>query len=179
VIEFLQSGGSGLIKHSQRSLFDHLLATYKILRSWDASEALSLAGLFHSVYGTASFKPAMVSSTKREEVRLVIGEEAEALVWLFGMMTPQSFRGTLNLLFTETVETPAFVLTHRLTSEAMSCSRADFLSLINLTVANALEQAARLQERYDRPKQAELRKLLPYTLPGAAFSFAAAFTIEG
>jgi hypothetical protein len=81
-IEYLRSLGSMEVSHSGESLFDHLFGVQKNLRDMGAPEYLQDAGLFHSVYGTAIFKHQ--STTDRDKVRELIGEQAEEVVFTFG-----------------------------------------------------------------------------------------------
>ena len=67
--------------HSGRTLFEHLLGTYLLLKEWDQPEPVCLAGLFHSIYGTNVF--ALPLPMQRTEVKEAIGAEAEELAWLF------------------------------------------------------------------------------------------------
>ena len=67
--------------HSGRTLLEHLLGTYNKLKEWNAPEYLQDAGLFHSVYGTSSFKHQ--STNNRDAVRDLIGEQAEEIVFMF------------------------------------------------------------------------------------------------
>jgi len=36
--------------------FSHLTAVQRVLERWDVEEPLSLAGLYHSIYGTEGFQ---------------------------------------------------------------------------------------------------------------------------
>jgi len=81
--EKLKALGAGDFQHLNGSLESHLKGTESILESWGASEILRLAGLFHAAYGTAGFEEKMVSLAQRKEIARVIGEEAEALVYLY------------------------------------------------------------------------------------------------
>lgn len=72
------------IPHSKTSLFNHLYNTYKILKSHGASEDVCLAGLYHSVYGTEFYSRLQLG---REEVKNIIGESAEKLVFEFCSLT--------------------------------------------------------------------------------------------
>ena len=67
--------------HSGRKLQDHLNGTANILRHWLCSDDIVNAGLYHSVYGTSSYKN--VATTNREEVVALIGAYAESLVYTF------------------------------------------------------------------------------------------------
>lgn len=81
--EKLKALGAGDFQHLNGSLESHLKGTEAILESWGASDVLRLAGLFHAAYGTAGFDETMVSLAQRQEIARVIGEEAEALVYLY------------------------------------------------------------------------------------------------
>ena len=80
-IKFLEEIGAVDKSHSDRTLLDHLLGTYNKLKEWNAPEYLQDAVLFHSVYGTSSFKHQ--STNNRDAVRALIGEQAEEIVFMF------------------------------------------------------------------------------------------------
>ena len=80
-IDFLKQLGSDKIKHRNQSLLEHLIGVRDILKKWGASEYVQDGGLFHSVYGTAHFKPQL--TTDRDTVRYLIGEKAEELAYWF------------------------------------------------------------------------------------------------
>jgi len=79
--EFLISLGADKTPHSGRVLFDHLKGVHDLLRDWDNSDDVCAAGLFHSIYGTNTFKHQ--SLTDRAKLVEVIGEYAEFLVHCF------------------------------------------------------------------------------------------------
>jgi hypothetical protein len=83
VLEALAAWGAGAIPHPGGTLLDHLVRTEAMLRSWRASEALALAGLCHAAYGTDGFVPTLLSRQERPVLRGLIGESAEALVYLY------------------------------------------------------------------------------------------------
>jgi SM-20-related protein len=83
LVEFLRSLGADKINHSGRTLLAHLIGTRNLLRKWGASVNVQNAGLFHSIYGTVSFKHALKSVADRDEIKNLIGEEAESLVYIF------------------------------------------------------------------------------------------------
>jgi hypothetical protein len=167
---YLEKIGSPLIRHSGRTLFDHLVGTFRILRSWNAADSLAMAGLFHSVYGTESFGASTISYGDRQDLAEQIGATAERLVWLFGTMTPESFWRCFKLL-TRSYDIESFPLQNRITRAELPCCRDDFVDLLNLTLANALEQAKCLPMRYGQEKQTVLKCLVPFALPAAAASF--------
>lgn len=83
-LRFLRESGTAGSGHVNGSLYAHLLGTYRLLHSWGCDRAVCLGGLFHSVYGTVFYPLVHVQTTRREEVRRLIGHEAERLAYLFG-----------------------------------------------------------------------------------------------
>jgi hypothetical protein len=82
-LEQLKLLGAGDLPHLNGSLITHLQATESILKSWGASQVLTTAGLFHAVYGTGNANNSMVALSQRTKIADVIGEQAEALVYLY------------------------------------------------------------------------------------------------
>src|SRR5215207_2291193 len=85
-LRFLRKANTEGMPHSDRGLLDHLLGTRQLLFEWEARPALCDAGLFHSVYGTEAYELKAIPLSMRDEVRQLIGDEAETLVWIFCMM---------------------------------------------------------------------------------------------
>lgn len=83
IVNILAEQGAFGVGHSGRTLADHLLNTYEILKSWNQPEYVCVAGAFHSVYGTNVFKNGIINPENRQKVVDVIGKEAEHLVYLF------------------------------------------------------------------------------------------------
>ena len=73
------------LRHSGRSLYDHLCGTHDLLRGFGASPDVCTAGLFHSIYGTRHFRKAAWPLDDRAMIRFMIGDEAEFLVYLFAV----------------------------------------------------------------------------------------------
>ena len=94
-IEYLQSLGSMEVTHSGDTLYDHLLGVKKKLIDMGAPEYLQDAGLFHSVYGTASFKHQ--STDDRDQVRKLIGTQAEEIVFMFCSLERPRFENILAM----------------------------------------------------------------------------------
>lgn len=100
----LEDLGARTIDHPGGSLFDHLVRTERLLRSWGSSEVLALAGLTHAAYGTDGFDRALLRLDQRSVLTELIGPEAEAIVYHYascdrshlgtqpGRVDPLSFR---------------------------------------------------------------------------------------
>ncbi len=80
------------IRHSgNRSLFDHLDGTARLLFDWEQGIHVTQAGLFHSIYGTTQFKHASFPIEGRHIIRRLIGAEAEELVFEFCTLDRSKF----------------------------------------------------------------------------------------
>ena len=79
--DFLISLDANKTRHSGRTLYDHLKGVHDLLRDWDNEHHVCMAGLFHSIYGTNTFKHQ--SMDDRGKLIEIIGVRAELLVHLF------------------------------------------------------------------------------------------------
>ena len=81
-LQLLRRLGFGDLEHDSHVPFlSHLLGTRRVLVGWGERPALCDAGLFHSAYGTEYFP--VDSPATRDEVRAVIGDDAEEVAWLW------------------------------------------------------------------------------------------------
>lgn len=90
--------GADQIKHSGRSLYDHLWQTASLLWQWDQKEPIIMAGLFHSIYGTSQFLTVAFPQTERgrEIIANIIGKEAEELAYEFCQANRRAFPWALK-----------------------------------------------------------------------------------
>jgi aspartate beta-hydroxylase len=96
LISFLESEGAASLAHTgERSLLDHLVGVYEIVRRWNQSSVLQHAALIHSVYGTDVYHQQLLPVFRRAEVAEIAGESAERLAYLL-CLTPRGplFAGT-------------------------------------------------------------------------------------
>jgi len=150
-----------MFSHSQKSLTDHLLGTYKILSDWKVEEAVCLAGLCHSVYGTESFTKQAVPLSDRVYLINLIGEQAEELVYLFGCHIKKTFWDNLN-------KEVDLKIDDRFTLHPISINLKIYKSLVTMTLANWLEQRPRAPKEYHFIRQEEFLSS-EYLLPKVAF----------
>jgi hypothetical protein len=83
LVEALRQRGARRYSHSGRSLLDHLLGTWTILREWGQALPMCLAGLFHSCYSTDAYPNPLFKLNERSVVRALIGPAPEELVYAF------------------------------------------------------------------------------------------------
>jgi hypothetical protein len=83
VTAFLKSHSAEQIAHVKGTLLAHLEGTCALLRNWGNPIELCLAGLCHTVYGTAGFPLQFLDISRRSELRRLIGSQAEELVYFY------------------------------------------------------------------------------------------------
>jgi hypothetical protein len=90
-LALLQRLDAHRVPHSKRTLIEHLVGTHDLLREWGNDDAVCCAGLFHSIYGTRVFAAQCADFSSRDEIRAVIGDQAEALAYLFCVADRDAF----------------------------------------------------------------------------------------
>ena len=81
---------------ASRLLCADLVGVQSVLRSWGASDHLTNAALFHSIYGTEGFQGYKLPLSHRGEIAELIGPRAERLAWIFCMVDRASVDATLT-----------------------------------------------------------------------------------
>jgi len=71
------------LKHSGKTFFEHLYKVSLLLEQLGHTKEVCAAGLYHSVYGTEHYQYNGSDNVKREEIKKLIGEYAESLVYEF------------------------------------------------------------------------------------------------
>jgi hypothetical protein len=137
-LALLRGLGADEVRHSSRTLLDHLVGTADLLASWGAPPRVEIAGLLHSVYGTGSFGEAPLagaSPTERARVTDAVGKDVERLVHLYCRM---------DVPFLEDAVAGTSPLLDRDDWSALPADRDDLDALTLLVRANLAEQAPRL-----------------------------------
>jgi hypothetical protein len=145
--ELLRELGADATTHGDRVLLNHLRGVYALLYRWRGDDAVSRAGLFHSVYGSQAFPVSLALETDRLRVKMVIGEKSEVIAYAFG-------RSDRNFLF-QSGPAPAKLL-DRITGEKIDLDLEFLQALVEIEAANMLEQTPPLW-RLD----SDIREALP------------------
>ena len=169
VRDFLEARGAGTAPHSGRALIQHLEATSDLLRSWGAREALCLAGILHSAYGSDALELAIVNEVERPVVSRLVGEEAENLAWLFGRCRQQALVDTAD---------GAPLVIDRVLGIEIVVTAQHLQDLCELCVANWLEQRPRLDVASQDNLLAASSKLAPWLTEAARSALALARETE-
>ena len=131
--EALRQFGTDEVDHFGRPLTEHLLGTSRWLADWGNSAAVSMAGAFHSIYGTEEFKAKTLPLERRMDVRTLIGAQAEELVYLFCAADRKAFfeqpdAGPFEVLFPSQ-------------GRRSEIGRSTFSALLEIEAANIVDAA--------------------------------------
>jgi hypothetical protein len=170
-IAFLEEHSAHTSAHSSSSLLRHLLGTYEILHGWGMRPALCNAGLFHSIYGTETYRHTSIPPSLRARLRDLIGDEAEALVHIFCRM----MRGSL---FENLARPSGFSIRCRLSGEAVPLDVPQLVDLYHLSAANWLEQRPRFPPELQAERCAEYRALRRFVCERAQAAIDEAYGFE-
>jgi hypothetical protein len=126
--------GAGEFEHVNGLLIAHLEATRCLLKAWNASEVLQDAGLYHAAYGTSAFAQNIFELSQRAEVAVVIGSDAENIVYHYCACDRETFYAQFGR-----VDMPVFY--DRMTTKKAAISFELLQQLCELTAANETEMA--------------------------------------
>jgi hypothetical protein len=129
-LAFLENAGASKVVYGENNLFSTLLRVRDQLIAWGSPVEVALAGLAHCIYcWIAEPTPA-----NRSIIRVVLGETAERLVYLYSTFEPSQLRAAISCLsgksnrHDETVEV-------RLAEESLSITANEIKMLIWIELA--------------------------------------------
>ena len=132
-LALLRDLGAGQIDHPGGNLLDHVRRVHELVVSWGGGRRVRLAALCHATYGTDGFPTALLPLDRRARLRGAIGDEAEALVYLYDACDRSKTYARLGA-------TP-LPLTDRFTGEVVALTGTDLTDFALLTIANELDVA--------------------------------------
>jgi (p)ppGpp synthase/HD superfamily hydrolase len=144
--DYLVSLGTDRVPHTGTRFLSHLIGVYKDLKEWGCPEHVVLAGLFHSIYGTEVFQGFALPTSRRGEVRELIGEQAERLAYINCALTRQSLDASVA------AGGPPR-LWDRFEDRPLELSEEEYTDLLTLHLCDRLEQVGRSQN-WDVRRQA-------------------------
>jgi hypothetical protein len=130
--DWLRERGAHDIPHAGGSLFEHLGRVHERLGALGLDDDVRLAGLTHAVYGTDGFGVSLLGVAERRILRVLVGERAESLVYLYGgcdrgrTWRALGSTGVIRSRFTGAVEAPP---------------PADLRAFVDLSIVNELDVA--------------------------------------
>jgi hypothetical protein len=139
--------GADQVSHTEKSYVAHAIGVYTDLKEWGFDEDFARIGLFHSIYGTQLFQGFTLPLEKRGEIRDMIGEYPEHLVYVNCAMDRDSFDAQVPRR-----EAPYAIL-DRFTSEHIEQDEKTFDDLVSVHLCDWLEQVER-SESWDYRRNA-------------------------
>lgn len=130
--------GAHKVAHQDQTLMDHMARVCAILQDMKASEQVCIAGLFHGVYGTEGLHSNDVETipeARREELRAVVGDGIEQLIFTFSAMSYVSLGKSLRNLMHPRGRPE---LKDRRTGADIALDREGFEDLLRLKLADVL-----------------------------------------
>lgn len=119
--------------HSERSFFNHLMGTSNIIKEiFPTQQYLIDAGLFHSIYGTCYYD--FNVEIPRSEIKLLIGEKAENLVYIFCSIEERT-KAILNNQFDKNIQKDLYILEY-----ANLLEQGEDITIINRIKNNLFNQ---------------------------------------
>ncbi|GAB4585317.1 hypothetical protein Ntsu_31490 [Nocardia sp. IFM 10818] len=131
ITRFLREHEADRIPHPGGTLMEHLHRVAGLLGSWGGGSDLQYAGVCHAAYGTDGFDRSLLDLRDRATLRALIGEKAEALVYLYGSCDRAAVYPRIDA-------TPV-VFRDRFTGRDHELAEPELREFLELTVANELD----------------------------------------
>jgi catechol 2,3-dioxygenase-like lactoylglutathione lyase family enzyme len=132
---FLRAGGAAELRHPGGRLLDHLHRVRDLLAGWGADVDVQVAGLCHAAYGTDGFEPVLLPVAERATLRGLIGERAEALVYLYASCDR-------SVVYRRVGREEPVVFRDRFETVDHTPAEADLRAFLEITAANELDAVA-------------------------------------
>jgi hypothetical protein len=169
--DFLHRHNVAAMGHTNQTLLDHLTAVRDMLAAWGNPPDILAAGLFHSVYGTESFRQVALPPALRPAVVEVIGETAEGLAYTFGAMEKATFDAAVS-------RGVDFWVGDRHTGGRILLPESQWRGLCEVVVANWLEQRPRVAPEKKNLKTEMFRRIRQWISPSASTALSAAYGFQ-
>lgn len=154
VEQFLADRGAADMPHPGGTLLEHLIRVSRQLADWGAAPEVQVAGLCHATYGTDGFAPSLLELADRAVLVDLIGERAEALVYLYASCDRAATYPRLR-----NGERPVF--RDRFTAADFQPDDEDLRVFLEITTANELDVFAHNADLASRYGPAMYRLLEP------------------
>ncbi|WP_229074732.1 DUF6817 domain-containing protein [Actinoplanes sp. DH11] len=155
---WLRERGADTVKHPGGTLYQHLCRVEEQLGELGHGPAVRAAGLTHAAYGTDGFDLALVFWGSRDELRELVGEEAEELVYRYGSCDRERTWPRLP---------ESHEVADRFTGEVTKLDGEELTAFIDLSLVNELDVIVRDRDLWDR-NRAYFTKLFDGWIPMAS-----------
>lgn len=139
MVRFLTNLGTGTIGHSgDKKYLAHLISVFSDVHRWGGAQYLARAGMFHSIYGTQLFQGFTLPIERRDELKALIGEDAEWIAFLNCFVYRERFDQAIVDGATD------YIVHNRETGEQYQLTEQNWKDLVFLHLCDWLEQIERL-----------------------------------
>ncbi len=166
--------GTRAARHSHSTLWSHLQGVARLLAAWNCDQRAQTVGLAHSVYRGLSLR---VLELRRRRLKAVLGEDLESAVNAYNFKDQTRFVEALERGAGNTES--CVVLGVGPDFEVLTIAPQDLQRFVDVTLANALEQAGRLPELYSLDHLGSLEGMSRFASRDAAIAIAAARSSAG
>lgn len=135
-------------------MFAHLVRVAMLLTEWGADSDVQLAGLCHAAYGTDGFPVALLGLDERALLAETIGQNAEALVYLYASCDREPTYAQLAQ--------PIATFSDRFDGAQRTTAPSVLRAFMEITAANELD-VVRQNDEFARRYGAELAQLFADT----------------
>ncbi len=134
---YIHELGVAKLPHSGTTYMGHVVGVYNYIKSWEVDEEMCRAAVFHSIYGTEGFQDFTLPLDRREELRALIGPQAELIAYANCAMDRASFFALVDK------HQDSYPIIDRLSGETLNLSNQEFEDLMRLHLCDHLEQVER------------------------------------
>ncbi|MBM82674.1 MAG: hypothetical protein CMJ78_19090 [Planctomycetaceae bacterium] len=153
--QFFQDEGADNVDHSTKGYLAHAIGVYNDLKKWGCDEELARVGLFHSIYGTEIFQNFTLDTSRRDDIRELIGDHAEMVCWMNCAIDRRHFDQEIHK------ESGPYQIRDRFTGNLVDVSDQEFHDLCLIHLCDWLEQVERSRAwDYRRSAYVQLAKRL-------------------
>ncbi len=144
---FFGEVGADKVGHTNKSYVAHAIGVYTDLKEWGFDEEFARIGLFHSIYGTQLFQGFTLPLERRGDIRRMIGDHPEFLVYVNCAMDRDSFDAQVPC------RDAPYPIIDRFTKEQIVLDEKTFDELVSIHLCDWLEQVER-SEMWDYRRDA-------------------------
>jgi len=131
ILAFLENAGASNVVHGESNLLSNLLRVRDQLIAWGSPVEIAMAGLAHSIYCWIGDP----TPANRSILRIVLGETAERLVYLYSTLEPMQLRAAISCLSDVDSRHDEKTVEVRLKEESLSISTNEIKMLIWIELA--------------------------------------------
>jgi len=141
-LPILRKSSAMEIWHKHGHFYSHLHDVWQMLCAWGQPQEVCRLGLFHSAYSNSFVSMGLYNpdtAAGREELRAVVGKEAEELIWKFCVINRQKME--TDAVANMSIPAEGQTFKHIRTNEPVHCTAAEIGAFLVETLADYQDQS--------------------------------------